>query len=112
VPGRISSRKNKSLSSIENGSARYAIQFRRSNQALQLELKSKYATQSFLDHLFGRRNDSGLGLAAVVGAGCHGSDWLSLLVGGVPQRLVLIHDPLPRAGSPLHILFVATRRGL
>jgi len=30
----------------------------------------------------------------VVGVGCHRSDWLPLLVGGVPQRLVLILNSL------------------
>jgi hypothetical protein len=50
-----------------------------------LALKSEYATQGFLDQLFGRRDDSGLGVTAVVGAGCDRSDWLPLLVDRVPQ---------------------------
>ena len=64
------------------------------NDSLPLALKSKYATQGFLDHLFGGGNDSGPGVTAVVGAGCDRSDWLSVLVDCIPQRLVLI-DSLP-----------------
>jgi hypothetical protein len=30
----------------------------------------------------------------VVGAGCYGSDRVPVLVGGVPQRLVLISTPI------------------
>jgi hypothetical protein len=60
------------------------------NHSLPLALKSKYATQGFLDHLFGGGNDSGLGVTTVVGAGCHGANWLPLLVDCVPQRLVLV----------------------
>ncbi|HWZ26193.1 MAG TPA: hypothetical protein VN037_13000 [Verrucomicrobiae bacterium] len=60
------------------------------NDSLPLALKSKYATQGFLDQLFGHRNDSGFGATAVVGAGCDRSDWLPLLVDCIPQRLVLI----------------------
>jgi hypothetical protein len=37
----------------------------------------------------------------VVGARRDNSDWVFLLVGGVPQRLVLILASLPRAGSAL-----------
>jgi hypothetical protein len=66
----------------------------RFNNALPQELKSGYATQSLLDYVFRRRNDSGFGVTAVVGSGCHRSDRLPLLVGGVPQRLVLILDSL------------------
>jgi hypothetical protein len=58
--------------------------------AQPLALKSEYATQGLLDHLFGRRNVSGCGVATVVGAGCYGSDRVPLLVGCLPQRLVLI----------------------
>ena len=54
------------------------------------ELRSSYATQGLLDHFLGRRNDSGPGVTAVVGARRNRSDRLPLLVGGVPQRLVLI----------------------
>jgi hypothetical protein len=60
------------------------------NDSLPLALKSEYATQGFLDQLFGHRNDSGLGVTAVVGASCDGTNWLSLLVDCIPQRLVLV----------------------
>jgi len=63
--------------------------------ALRLELKSTYATQGLLDHLFHLRNFGGCGVAAVVGARRDNSDWVFLLVGGVPQRLVLILASLP-----------------
>ena len=67
----------------------------RLKNAQPLELKSAYAAQGLLDYLFGRRNDSGFDVTAVVGASCHRSDWLPLLVDCVPQRLVLILDSLP-----------------
>lgn len=62
----------------------------RLSNAPSLELRSSYATQGLLDHFLGRRNDSGPGVTAVVGARRNRSDRLPLLVGGVPQRLVLI----------------------
>jgi hypothetical protein len=68
------------------------------NDPLPLALKSEYATQGFLDQLFGHRNDSGLGVTAVVGASCHRSDWLPLLVDCLPQRLVLVLG-FPAVGS-------------
>ena len=69
------------------------------NNLLPLALKSGYATKDFLDQLFGHRNNSGLGFTAVVGAGGHGANWLSLLVDRLPQRLVLI-SRFPAVGRP------------
>ena len=77
---------------------RYANQgFRNCINALLLELKSEYATPGLLDYVFHPRNSSGRGATAVVGFGRDNSDWLPMLVGGVPQRLVLILS-LPPAG--------------
>ena len=73
----------------------------RLNDALPLALKSEYATQGLLDHVFGRGNASGCGVAAVVGAGRYDSDWLPVLVDSVPQRLVLILDSLTGSSAIL-----------
>jgi hypothetical protein len=79
---------------------RYANRtFRDCINALPLELKSEYGTQGLLDHLFPSRNIGGCGVTAVVGARRYNSDWLPLLVGGVPQRLVLELNSLPDRSS-------------
>jgi hypothetical protein len=82
--------KSKSLSS-KNAPLRITqINLLTLNDSLPLALKSRYATQDFLDQLYGHRNDSGLGVTAVVGASCYGANWLPLLVDCIPQRLVLV----------------------
>jgi hypothetical protein len=49
----------------------------------------KHAAQGLLDHVFDCRHDGRRRFAIVVGIGCHHSHWLRMLVGGLPQRLVL-----------------------